>query len=83
MNAESVPLDIQKKAERLRTGYLQEALGRMVMADHEYRKTCKKVEETDADLSQLSVDTLLSGVRELSEGYPWRYSVNVNFVDDL
>ena len=62
LNAESVPGDIKEQAERLRTAYLQEALARMVLADHEYRKTCKKVEETDVDLAQLSVDTLLSGV---------------------
>lgn len=57
----NIPEDIKAQAAKLRAEYLRDALGRMVLAAHEYQKSYKKVEETDDNLSQLPVKHLVSG----------------------
>lgn len=48
------------QAERLRAKYLEEALGRMVVATHEYQKSTRKVEETDKDFCNAGPQKLIS-----------------------
>ena len=60
LSAENIPEDIQVQAERLRTKYLEEALGRMVMATHEYEKSTKKVKATDKEFRKAKPKKLVS-----------------------
>jgi hypothetical protein len=60
LKAADIPQDIKSHSEQLRARYLADALGSMMHAECEYRRSSKKVEDVDKDLSKLPAESLLS-----------------------